>query len=365
MDRIRLLDIIKILQTNKQEWKTVDAKRELVLHEMGDKAEFVKDVVAMANNREPSYLVIGLEDKTFLPVGELLHHNTSNNLNQIIVDKIDPTIVVNYQEFKIESNEYAVVEIFGNNPPYIIACDLIHNRQDRKQARVHKGTVYVRHGDRVVGISRFELEKLLRSELRKEFECETEQALQLALNQPYYWEYLLTAELLKTKIADIRYKLIDLEKGLIYKQSKHMDKADFIKFIASKCTDLSSLIGLLKTAVTEEIPKSWGEPRNPGNPIVIKRTVDKVVSGCNELFEWESDLHFVIPPNSFTILKQKMAGWTMQIFKQIEGIYEKLLKPFEQSDPKGQYNIDIIFEQPSNINEVIAEIERIQNHPEI
>ena len=38
---------------------------------MGEKAEFVKDVVAMANNGEQSYLIIGLEDGTFADVGSL------------------------------------------------------------------------------------------------------------------------------------------------------------------------------------------------------------------------------------------------------------------------------------------------------
>jgi hypothetical protein len=362
MKKNQLLEIIRILQTNRQEWKTVDAKRELILQETGDKAEFVKDVVAMANNGEPSYLVIGLEDGTFLPVGTLLHHYTNNDLNQILVDKIDPTIVVDYQEFPIDGNEYAVVGIVGRNPPYIVARDLIHNKQDRKRVRIYKGTIFVRHGDRVAGISRSELEELIRCELRKEFECETEQALQLALNQPDYWKYLLTAELLKTKVAVVKRNLVDLERGLVYKQTKHMNEVDFLNWIASKCTDLSSLIGLLKTAVTEEIPKSWGKPGEPGDPLEIKRAVGKVVSGCNGLLEWEFDLHSVVPPSSFTSLKQKMAGWTLQSFEQIEDLPKKLLKPFERPDPKGQYDIELVFEPPSNIEEVMAEIERMQNH---
>ena len=51
----------------------MDAKQDLILQESGDKAEFVKDIVAMANNAEPSYLVVGLVDKTFDAVGKLAH----------------------------------------------------------------------------------------------------------------------------------------------------------------------------------------------------------------------------------------------------------------------------------------------------
>lgn len=364
MEESDLIEIIQRLQATRQEWKTVDAKQELTLEQVGDKAEFVKDVIAMANNREPSYLVIGLKNGAFSPVGTLSYHYEKNDLNQILADKVDPPLVVQYQEFTIGGNEYAVVEIVGYNPPYIVARDLIHNRRDRKRVRIHKGTMYVRHEDRTEGISRAELEELFRSKLRKEFENETERALQLALNQPDFWEYLLTAELLQAKVARVRRDLTDLERGLVYKRTAHMNGADFLNWASSKCADLSSLTTLLTTAINGEIPVSWGEPGKPGDPLEIKRAVDKVVSACNEILEWESDLRSVVPPDPFVPLRQMMAGWTSQAFGQIESLSAKLLKPFEQPDPRGQYVIEITFDPPLNIDEVMAKIERLKNHPE-
>lgn len=154
--------IIRGLRRIRKEWETVDAKRELILKEVGDKAEFVKDVVAMANNGEPSFLIIGLEDGTFTDVGKLSHHYNTNDINQILVDKIDPPIVVDYKEFSIDGNEYALVEINGQNPPYIVARDLVPNPTDRKKVRVYRGTIYVRHADRTEGISRTELEEIFK-----------------------------------------------------------------------------------------------------------------------------------------------------------------------------------------------------------
>jgi len=59
LDRER--KVIERLQTIGQESRNIDAKRELILRELGDKAEFIKDIVAMANNGEPSFIIIGLE----------------------------------------------------------------------------------------------------------------------------------------------------------------------------------------------------------------------------------------------------------------------------------------------------------------
>jgi hypothetical protein len=162
-----LLAIIKRLQATGQEWRTVDAKADLILDGSGDKAEFIKDVVAMANNGEPSYIVIGLQDKTFTAIGKLVHHYDKNTLNQILAGKVDPPITVGYREFELNGNEYAVVEVRGNNRPYIVAQDLIHGPTDRKRTRIHKGTIYIRHEDRTTGISRAELDKF--SEAKQPF----------------------------------------------------------------------------------------------------------------------------------------------------------------------------------------------------
>src|SRR6266516_8210109 len=104
MEEKKLLEIIRELRSKGREWKTVDAKQELKLQELGEKAEFVKDVVAMANNGEPSYIVIGLRDGTFTDIGALTYHHLKNNLNQFLADKIDPPVVVDYQEFTVNGN---------------------------------------------------------------------------------------------------------------------------------------------------------------------------------------------------------------------------------------------------------------------
>jgi hypothetical protein len=161
MDEKSIVALVRKLQTEKVEWKSVDAKQELRLIENGDKAEFIKDITAMANNGEPSYIIVGLQDKTFQEIGCIKYRYDKNTLNQILANKIDPPIVVDYREFKIHNSEVAVIEVNGTNPPYIVAQDIIHARKDRKQARIYKGTIYVRHEDRTVGISRIELDEIL------------------------------------------------------------------------------------------------------------------------------------------------------------------------------------------------------------
>lgn len=362
MEENELREILTKLQLHKQEWKTVDAKRDLILKENGDKAEFVKDIIAMGNNGEKSCLIIGLEDKTFTPTESLSFKYSKNDLNQILSGKVDPPLVIDYQSFSIDRNELAVIEIMGINPPYIVGQDLTHNKEDRKKVNIYQGMIYIRHEDRTVGISRSELDSMYVNDLKVSFEKETKYAQQLASNRPMYWEYLLTAELLRSKTEKIRKDLNNLERGLKFKRTVHMNSSEFLKSASARCLDLSNLFVFFKALFEEEIPNSWGKSGESGDPYDIKRVIDQIIEGCNELLQWELELRSAIPPNGFISLKQMMTGWTLEIFNQVYGFPDKLLKPFQETNPEGEFDIEITFKPPANINQVSEEIERLKKN---
>lgn len=365
MEEKDLLDIISKLRDKKREWQTVDAKRELSLTGIGEKAEFVKDIIAMANNGEKSYLVIGLVDGTFEDIGTLPRHYQKSDLNQILSDKIDPPITVDYQEFTINGNEYGLVEIIGYSPPYIVARDLVPDRADRKQIRIYKGTIFVRHEDTTEGIARTELEELLQKKgIKQEFANETDYAQQLVFERPFAWEHKLTAELLRAKLAPIKRKFTELQRGLVFKKTTTIQGAEFIYWSRSKCDDIANLIKIAGIVINEEIPVSWGLPGVSGDPLEIKHAVDKLISVSSELVEWETDVRFTTVPSVVEEFKQKMEGWTAQAFDEIDSAPDKLLEPFNQPDPKGEYNIQLVFKEPPGLAEAMVELQRLQNNPQ-
>jgi len=366
MDEKKLLEIIEKLRSSQREWKTVDAKHALILKENGEKAEFIKDIAAMANNFEPSYLIIGLNDGSFSDVGPLVKHHTKNNLNQILEGNIDPPVIIDYQEFSINWNEYALIEVFGNNPPYIIARDLVHNPTDRKKFRVYKGTIFVRHEDRTEGISRSELEELVKKGLRKEFENETDEAKKIAFEHPPFWEYLLTAELLKTRIQVIKREFYELDRGVLFRKSKRLSGVEFAKWVMSSMNDLLSLTQALSNVINDDFRLvAWGKPGEPGDAIMIKRASDRVYSLCRELLEWEIENRSIVPPEAFASVKKMIEGWAKEIILSVDNIPSELLKPFEKPNPSGQYVIEIKVSPMLNSDEVTAEIKRLLRRSEL
>ena len=314
-------------------------------------------MVAMANNAEPSFLLIGLKDGIFTPLGELANsHRNKTSLNEILTQKIHHPLTIGYQEFTIDGNEYAVIEVHGNNPPYIVAIDLVH---------IRNGMIYVRHEDRKGGVSRSELEKYFKVGLRRVFKNETEYALQLALNKPDNWAHLLAAELLQSKLALVRRGFDELQRGLIYKRATKMNGKEFLDWNSMSRNDLLSLIEILTIAVKEEIPASWKGDGTYADPLEIKLAVDKVISACNSFLEFEIELRFILPPEAFLQLKKLLTGWTLEYLNQLDKIPTNIFKIFSRSTLKDKYAIKIVLDEPASLQQAMAELRRLTNNPQL
>lgn len=148
-----LLDQIRSQGT---EPATIDCKEDLHLSENGDKASFIRDVAAMANNIAPSYLLIGIQDRTWQVVGLLdeselqVAESTQGRMNQILANKLDPQLAIVYQVFEADGKRVGVVCIDGQRAPYLIAIDndKFGGQKTRgKQEYIARGNIFIRHGD--------------------------------------------------------------------------------------------------------------------------------------------------------------------------------------------------------------------------
>lgn len=198
----------------------------------------------------------------------------------------------------------------------------------------------------------------------KEFLDESKRSQQIALERPGFWEYLLTEELLSSIIADIDRRFDQLKRGLIFRQSRKLSGQEFMDWASLKFDDIVSIVEMIKVAITEEIPISWGKPGEPGNQIEIKRAVDKIKEGCNELFELEAELLSLKPPQSFLKLRQILEGFSSQIISDITRLRDEIKTIFQQPNPEGKYEINIVFKAIPNIDAFSEEIKRLMEHKE-
>lgn len=155
-------ELIQLIE-KAQEGPAVDFKEDLRLESDGDKAEFVKDVLALANSGAIAHIITGIQDGTWKPIGIKISH-TAEKLNQILKDKCDPPLRVEYAEIDILHHRIGVVEIKGDNPPYIVAVADRYggspSTNPQKQFFIERGTVFIRNFNINEGARRTDLDKM-------------------------------------------------------------------------------------------------------------------------------------------------------------------------------------------------------------
>jgi hypothetical protein len=195
------------------------------------------------------------------------------------------------------------------------------------------------------------------------FAYETERAQYLALERPDYWEFMLTEELLRSKLITIRKTLSDVERGLVFRRTQVMKGKDFLTWIDSRINDLVALIKMLVMLVEEEIQTSWGEPGQPGDAEQIKSVVDRIIDGCNELVAWEIEIRSLQLPDAFNHIRELMHGWAEYLICEFERIPDELAKIFrDEPNPEGTFIIKLIFNAPPNLEEVLTTLNHMQQN---
>jgi hypothetical protein len=160
-----MISLPKIRQIIEKEGEgpTLDYKEDLPLETDGDKAQFVKDAISLANSGQKAYIITGVEDGTWKLVGIKTHHK-AEQLNQILKDKSDPPLRVEYVEKKIMGHTVGVIEINGDNPPYIVSVpDRFGgplSSDPTKQFWIERGTIFVRNYNMNEGARRADLERI-------------------------------------------------------------------------------------------------------------------------------------------------------------------------------------------------------------
>jgi hypothetical protein len=151
-------DELKNLIELKREGPTLDYKQDLNLEQETQKAEFVKDVLALANSGYPSYIVTGMKEiikddsKTWEPIS-VSKHCSQVQLNQILQYRTDPPISIEYAEIEQNGIKHGIVKIFGENPPYLVMLK-------DKFSNLQKGTVFIRNIDMNEGARRADLDQM-------------------------------------------------------------------------------------------------------------------------------------------------------------------------------------------------------------
>lgn len=139
------MDIKKLRSLlNREEGAKLDFKLKLDLDTESGRKEFAKDISAIANSRRGrGYIIIGIEDKTKKIIGIDEKVNLEEQLQQIVLSRLDPPVPISYESCDIDDLKVGIITVFtGENAPY--------------QMR-DNGVFYIRRGSTTDYMRKFEL----------------------------------------------------------------------------------------------------------------------------------------------------------------------------------------------------------------
>ncbi len=182
----------------------------------------------------------------------------------------------------------------------------------------------------------------------KGFESEDDNIKDIIIEKKDAWEFKLTAELLKDRLKEITKDYVKLEERLYFRRSKVLQGREYVRFMNEKFRDFSNLLRIFLYTFNIELKNAFGETGVPGDAYLIKTSIDKIHEVCTHLFEWETEVQAVLPPegDGMEMIPVYLKGWTRVIFDKISGfpdlIYSKIDPAvLEMNNYKVDLNIEL------------------------
>ncbi|WP_263410462.1 DUF4062 domain-containing protein [Terriglobus tenax] len=226
--------------------------------------------------------------------------------------------------------------------------------------RSQRWTFPFRSEDDIISTIRLQVSSQLRELLSKRreghlrhlgvFQRESERAKYFVENRPEYWEHLLTAELLESRLSRTRRQLDDVIAGRVLGPHTHVNGKKFNEYVQSKLSELISTMEKLVYVITKRIPESWGPSGIAGDPMQIYEAVSEVDDILAALVSAESETFRIHPPESMLQVKTALLGvtdtFTDTLYKapsEIRSTIEQAIN-YDKSQPPTVLSINFKFD---------------------
>ncbi len=147
------------------EWETtsVDFKQYFYVKSVEQKAEFIKDVLSLANTQASGrrWLIIGFDNKTHEYFGPPEATIRQDDLERLVAEYTNPCVELRYEVVNYRKGPVGKLEILRDRKkvPYRVAKSLGDKlKGDKKQ--IFQGQIFVRHGSQVQEPTDLELQAL-------------------------------------------------------------------------------------------------------------------------------------------------------------------------------------------------------------
>ena len=169
---------------------------------------------------------------------------------------------------------------------------------------------------------------------------------QIVRDKPSYWEYKLTAAILRDLMDPVFDKWRALDGGLYALVGHEVPHNKFFDWFRQKLASYSAQVNALNVLVNEELPKSWGPPGRAGSEQAIYRVCSLIRDACERILLIEEDVRFAWFDDQYSEVVGLIKGIGGRQINKMMGISPFIEDIFQNERPSGTFEFEIVFDMP-------------------
>jgi hypothetical protein len=215
------------------------------------------------------------------------------------------------------------------------------------------------HHERVITAALGKPSELLREKVRlrelEPFQSCSHLAQQILIDRPPYWEWKLTAELLRTKLSPITKRWRDLKLRMYAVPPVVVPLAEMGNWQRARMQEISMQVDAITEIVNSRLQEAWGPPGVPTNPEEVLQACDLFAASCKGFLVWEETVRFAILPRSFDDFQKSLQGIGGKILEDVAQVPKMLSAVFENGEPAKENEILIRLALPDGWGDRVAQ----------
>lgn len=184
-------------------------------------------------------------------------------------------------------------------------------------------------------------------------------AMQIAREKTPFWEYRLSAELIRQNLRCPARAWRDLKDNLYTRRVYILAEEEVISWLQARISEATAFVKPLTSLYTRELQRSWGEPGVPGEVGEIVHVCELIGRMGDELVRWEEDARFTRAPEPYHNLPLCLSGAAGHQFEELMAVAGVLDAGIDRAEAAcGEGTViehTIVFDMPPGWADRIAE----------
>lgn len=180
-------------------------------------------------------------------------------------------------------------------------------------------------------------------------------AERLIIDKDDYWEYLLTAEALKTEVMPTARRWKALSRGLYAKPITRLEREDSFDWLTDRLQEIMLYVQAFVNLTNDELGSAWGAPGNPGKDSEIISVCRLYGEVCQGTLLWEEQIRFTSVHDDFLEIRDLFLGTAGHLIDQVMEIPKFLSELVAAKPTSGSYALTLTIELPDGWTEKAEE----------